>query len=173
MKKSNFKESLGAIAVYTSRLGFLPANFSPLGSFGFFSQNIFIYFGSIFLFDLLVGGFYKGNIFTYAGFLAYFLLGKLAKNNPTKQAMFLPLASLTFFILSNLGSWYFWYPHTLTGLATCYLAALPFYKNTFLSDILFGYSYIWLKQSHKNKQENRLKNWSIADYQQIQLGKNA
>lgn len=172
MKKSNFKESLGAITVYISRLGFLPANFSPLGSFGFFSQNIFIYFGSIFTFDLLVGGFYQGNIFTYAGFLAYYLLGKLAKNNPTKQAIYLPIASLAFFILSNLGSWYFWYPHTYAGLVACYLAALPFYRNTLLSDITFGYSYIWWKQFKKNKQENRLKNWSVADHQQIQLGKN-
>jgi hypothetical protein len=172
MKKSNFKKYIGAIFVFISRQGFLPANFSPLGSFGFFSNNFVIYFSSILLFDLFVGGFYKGNIFTYVGFFAYYLFGKLAKNDSTKQAIFLPLASLTFFILSNLGSWYFWYPHTLTGLAACYIAAIPFYRNTLFSDLIFGYSYIWWKQFQKNKQINRLKNWSIAEHQQIQLGKN-
>lgn len=172
MKKSSFKKYLGAIAVFISRLGFLPANFSPLGGFGFFSQNLFAYFASILAFDLLIGGFYKGNLFTYLGFFFYYFFGKLAKKNHTKQAILLPLASLSFFILSNLGSWYYWYPHSLAGLIACYISALPFYKNTFLSDLIFGYSYIWLKHMQKAKKENRLRNWSIAEPQQIQLGKN-
>jgi hypothetical protein len=172
MKKSNFKTYLGGLGAFISRQGFLPANFSPLGSFGFFSNNFKVYFASIILFDLLVGGFYKGNLFTYAGFAGYSLMGRLAKNNHTKQAIYLPIASLAFFILSNFGSWYFWYPHTLTGLLTCYIAALPFYKNTLLSDLLFGYGYLWYKQYLKNKQENKLKNWSLGEVAHIQLGKN-
>jgi hypothetical protein len=172
MKKSNFKTYLGGIGAFISRLGFLPANFSPLGSFGFFSKNFKVYLISIIAFDLLVGGFYKGAIFTYLGFFAYYLFGKLAKNNQTKQAVYLPIASLAFFILSNFGSWYFWYPHTISGLLACYIAALPFYKNTLLSDLTFGYGYIWYKQYLKNKQENKLKNWSLGELGQIQLGKN-
>lgn len=172
MKKSKIKIYLGSFATYLSRLGMLPPNFSPLGSFGFFSQSLIPYFVSIIAFDLLVGGFYKGQLFTYLGFFSYYLFGKLAGKNRTKQALLLPLASLSFFVLSNFGSWYFWYPHTTSGLIACYLAALPFYKNTLLSDLIFGYGYLSLKHFQKAKKENRLKNWSIGEYQQIQLGKN-
>lgn len=172
MKKSSFKTYLGAAGVYLSRLGFFPANFTPLGSFGFFGRNFRLYFLTIIAFDLFVGGFYKGFIFTYLGFFSYYFFGKIAKKNPTKQATLLPIASLTFFILSNFGSWYFWYPHTLSGLLACYIAALPFFRNTLISDLVFGYGYIWYKQYQKNKKENKLKNWSLGEVPQIQLGKN-
>jgi hypothetical protein len=49
-----------------------------------------------------------------------------------------PLASGLFFVLSNLGVWLQneLYPRTLAGLANCFLMALPFLRNTVLSDVL-------------------------------------
>lgn len=47
-------------------------------------------------------------------------------------------SSTSFFVLSNFAVWMGFgvYPHTLGGLATCYLAGLPFYRNDVLSTTL-------------------------------------
>lgn len=148
------KQIVPPVAVFISRLGMLPANFSPLGSYGFFGGSPLLYFGSILAFDYLVGGFYKGFVFTYLGFAIYFILGKLAKNSLKKQALFLPLSSFLFFLVSNFGVWYYWYPHTLEGLLTCYLVAVPFYKNTLFGDIMFGYGILILKRVNLNISTN-------------------
>lgn len=138
------KKVILALAVYISRFGFLPANFSTLGSFGFFGQNFSLFFLTIILFDYFKGGFYSGFWFTYLGFFSYFVFGKLAKTT-RKKVFLLPLASFTFFLVSNFGVWYYWYPHTVSGLLTCYALAVPFYKNTLIGDLLFGYGYMVVK----------------------------
>ncbi len=48
-------------------------------------------------------------------------------------------SSLTFFVVSNLAVWAFWptYPHTLKGLSACFVAAIPFYRNQPVADLLF------------------------------------
>jgi hypothetical protein len=55
------------------------------------------------------------------------------------------LASLSFFFASNFAVWAAWgmYPKTWSGLADCYIAALPFFRNSVVSEaigsaILFG-----------------------------------
>jgi hypothetical protein len=46
--------------------------------------------------------------------------------------------SMLFFILTNLGFWALtpFYAKTLSGLSECYIAALPFFRNTFAGDFL-------------------------------------
>lgn len=143
LKKSILSLSV-AVVVWITRITQLPANFKPLGAYGFFG-NPLLYFLSIVSFDFLVGGFYAGFIWTYIGFAAYPLLGQLAKKSNRRAVILLPLASLSFFLLSNFGVWWGWYPHSVQGLLTCYLLALPFYTRTFASDLLFGYSYVLVK----------------------------
>lgn len=139
---------LGGILTFISRLRLLPANFSPLGSFGFFGQSPLIYFASILFFDKFYGGFYPGFIWTYLGFAAYPFLGFLTRNNTKLQILFLPFSSFSFFILSNLGSFFSIYPQNFDGLLTCYTLALPFYIRTLISDVIFGYGYlIWRERS--------------------------
>ena len=48
-------------------------------------------------------------------------------------------SSVTFFVVSNLAVWAFWptYPHTSKGLAACFVAAIPFYRNQPVADLLF------------------------------------
>ena len=155
-KANNFLKQAGtAIAVFFSRFGFLAANFSPLGSFGFLSQNLFLYAATILLFDLLKGGFYPGFLFTYLGFLAYWLFGKIAKTQKLKLIL-LPVASLSFFLLSNLGVWWNFYPHNLIGLTSCYLLAIPFYSHTLLGDLVFGYGFMGLKSLMGFLKENKI-----------------
>ena len=48
-------------------------------------------------------------------------------------------ASLTFFLVSNIGPWLTLdiYPNTLTGLGMAYIAAIPFFGNTIAGDLFF------------------------------------
>lgn len=144
LQQNKILTQLGTVtAVFISRLGFLPANISPLGSYGFFGNPV-LYFLTILSFDFMVKGIYPGVLFTYVGFLFYPLLGKLSANNTKMQLILLPFASFLFFIFSNLGVWWYWYEHTVAELLLCYTLALPFYTRTFISDLMFGYSYIVL-----------------------------
>jgi hypothetical protein len=47
------------------------------------------------------------------------------------------ISSVQFFLISNFGAWLSGYPHTLAGLSACYIAALPFFERTVLSDLFF------------------------------------
>ncbi len=49
-------------------------------------------------------------------------------------------ASVAFFVVSNFAVWAVWnmYPKTLSGLAACDVAALPFFQNQFASDVIFA-----------------------------------
>lgn len=151
MQKEQFPRSIKQLVyfagLFISRLGWLPANMSPLGGFGFFSKYPWIYFLSIIVFDKFVGGFYLGFWWTYLGFAAYPVFGYLSRKQPKLQAVFLPLASFSFFLLSNFGSFWYWYPHTFSGLLLCYTLALPFYARTLAGDLFFGYG--WLAIVHR------------------------
>ncbi|MEP7235969.1 MAG: DUF6580 family putative transport protein, partial [Ignavibacteriota bacterium] len=49
--------------------------------------------------------------------------------------------SLGFFLITNFAWWPFYttlYPHTIGGLIQSYTMALPFYKNSLTSDLLFS-----------------------------------
>jgi hypothetical protein len=49
------------------------------------------------------------------------------------------IASTSFFLITNYAAWVtmpWLYPHTMAGLGTCYVAALPFYRNDLLSTTL-------------------------------------
>lgn len=141
--KSLLLKTFTVTSVFVSRLGALPANFSPVGSYGFFSSSPVGLIITVLAFDLLKGGFYKGFLWTYLGFSMYYLLGRLTKDSTKRKLVLLPAASLSFFALSNIGVWLNWYPQTLEGLLACFTAALPFYRNTVLADLVFGYGFIF------------------------------
>ena len=50
------------------------------------------------------------------------------------------LMSTTFFLISNLAVWSMgqWYPLSVTGLAHCFSAAIPFFKYTLGGDLFFS-----------------------------------
>lgn len=143
LKQHWWVEAIANGVALVARLGFFPANISPLGSVGFYGRQWPVFLLGIVLFDTLWGGFYRGFWMTYLGFLAYPLAGQLTRHSPRWQLLALPVASLSFFLLSNLGVWWYWYPHTLAGLWLCFTLALPFYTRTLGGDLLFGYGY-WL-----------------------------
>lgn len=74
----------------------------------------------------------------------------LSEPNVIKVLSFSIASSIIFFIISNFGVWVtgeVLYPKTMSGLVTCYVAGIPFYKATFTSAVLssfmiFGAHYI-------------------------------
>jgi hypothetical protein len=99
-------------------------------------------------------GFYGiEQLFVYGSMLLVTLLGaKMNQPNALKVLGFSLSGSLIFFLVSNFGSFVSgMYGHDLNGLATTYVMAIPFLKNTMLGDligntVLFG-SYFLLQQA--------------------------
>jgi hypothetical protein len=109
------------------------------------------------LFRLGVGntpGIHNTLPFVYLAFFVAAAIGFWVKKNITFARVFGGgvLASLVFFIITNFAVWLSgFYGFTLEGLITCYVAAIPFYRNTFIGDmvfitLLFG-SFEYLKQT--------------------------
>ena len=122
-----------------------PPNFTPILSFallsGVYSKNnlgIFIPI-SIMLFSDMVLGSHGAIIWVYSSLFVVYLIGYyFIKNISFKNVLLGAIAgSFIFFILTNLGVWFIGYPKNIEGLIACYVAAIPFYKNTLLSAIIY------------------------------------
>ncbi len=78
---------------------------------------------------------------TWAWYLPTVLFGGvLATNTKSWRVLGAALgASVSFFIVSNLGVWAVWamYPKTLGGLTAAYVAGLPFFRNDVAGDLVF------------------------------------
>jgi hypothetical protein len=98
--------------------------------------------------DILISHFVYGyplsasDLVTWAWYAAIVLLGSLLASNasPLRVVSASLLASVSFFAVSNFAVWAVWnmYPKTLAGLAECYTMAVPFFRNTAASDLLFS-----------------------------------
>ncbi len=82
-----------------------------------------------------------GQSITWLGFAVVALIGYwLRKRESVGRIGFAALAGPTaFFLISNFGVWLaaHLYPATWDGLVTCYVAALPFYRNSLLSSVVY------------------------------------
>ena len=97
---------------------------------------------ALFLSDLVLG-FYDHMGVVYASFALIVCIGLwLGKDRSVVRIAAATLASsILFFLLTNFGVWAFGslYPRTLDGLITCYVAAIPFFRNTLQGDILYTF----------------------------------
>ena len=144
-------ESLLLVLAIFSRLTPHTPNFTALGAVAIFSGYFFKSRREAFavaLTALLISdgvlGFYPGVLWVYGAFVATILVGRALAVSPkfswTKTTAANLVAALIFFVVSNFGVWMSagLYPRTVEGLATCYVAALPFFGNTLASQFLFG-----------------------------------
>jgi len=156
----------GLLGLLTLALRFapLPENFSAFGALaifcGVFASNAnrwWIPVAFLFLADCIGHfahipgmGFYNPIAMTlnYIGLASMTLVANAFRSriNPSATTLFatLPLASLAgslaFFLISNFGAWLdpqMQYPKSLNGLLDCYLAAIPFWRSSLTSDIVF------------------------------------
>jgi hypothetical protein len=127
-----------------------PANFVPISAIALFAG--FYWRGKwqiimpllIMLISDSIIGFYSIGImiavYTCIAFNAY--LGRLIKPEKIINRI-IPITligSVIFFMVTNLAVWSLsnWYPHTAAGLLNCFYLALPFFRNTLLSDLFYS-----------------------------------
>ena len=81
------------------------------------------------------------HLVTWAWYAGVILLGSALlgrRVSPLRVAAGSLSASIAFFVVSNFAVWAVWnmYPKTLAGLETAYVAAIPFFRNQALADLL-------------------------------------
>ncbi len=168
---------LYVLAAIALRLAPHPWNVTPLGAMFLFSGATFrsrrdallAPMAALLLSDYAVIHFlYQGRFgwfspFTWGAFLLVGLLGWTLRNKITvaRVAGVSLLGSVVFFVVTNFGVWLRsgLYPKSVAGLTTCYVAALPFFRNSALGDlfyaaVMFG-SYYWLSQRFFAAREHR------------------
>lgn len=126
-----------------------PPNFAPITAVALFGSVWFTnkYIGlllplAIMLFSDLFLGFHNTLFFVYGSFMLISALGLLLKKNYSfgKSLAFGLTGSVLFFLITNFGVWLTsggFYPNTMEGLMECYIAAIPFFQNTILGDVVY------------------------------------
>jgi hypothetical protein len=134
-----------------------PPNMTPIAAMALFGGAYFkskriaflMPLAAMYLSDLALGffvydfGFFHGFMpFVYASFVVTVCLGFLVRRRLTP--LLVGGAALTgsvlFFIITNFGVWLVGslYPKTLVGLAGCYVAAIPFFRNSLAGDAIYA-----------------------------------
>ena len=145
--------SMILLAAFSRVLPHAP-NVTPITAIALFSA---VYLGKKYTFIIplvamlasdYVIGFYPGMIWVYGSFAAIGLLGLWLRSHRSVRSTAVATVggSVLFFIVTNFGVWassQVSYPHTMEGLGACYVAAIPFFRNTLLGDaayvtVLFG-----------------------------------
>lgn len=142
-------------------------NFSPVNAIALFSgayftnrfQSFLVPLISIWLSDIFLNylymhefhPFYSGFYWQYGVYALIVVAGILLSNKVNFSNILIGSlgSSILFFVVTNFGVWYSFemYPKSLEGLVLCYEAAIPFFKNTVMSDlvftsVLFGTAYL-------------------------------
>ena len=144
-----------------SRLIPHPPNFTPVGAMALFGAAYFskrylalvIPIIAMWLSDLVLNNviyaqyfdsfvlFYPGFYWTYSAFIVIGLVGffLLKRTKPQNILIASLSASILFFLLSNFGVWAsgMMYPKDFSGLLACYTAAIPFFQNTLMGDLVY------------------------------------
>lgn len=141
------------LAAAGSRLIPHPPDFTPITAIALFGGAYFgkkrlsflVPLASLFLSDLVLGHF--AGPYVYGSFALIVCIGFLLRRRrkPLAIAVAALASSILFFVVANFGVWLSdsLYPRTGAGLAACYVAAIPFFRNMILGDafytaVLFG-----------------------------------
>ena len=79
-------------------------------------------------------------LFTWGSVVLISALGLyLRGRKSSKNIVLASLASaVIFFVISNFGAWIMMYPKTWAGVAECFWAAVPFFRWTLLSTLIYS-----------------------------------
>ncbi len=149
-----------------------PPNFVPISAIALFGgvylskkKALFLPVLAMMISDVFIGSY---NTFlmlsVYGSFLIMVFLGFWLKKHKKWYTIGggAILSAILFFLITNFAVWVLtpWYPKTLFGLIQCYIAAIPFFKNTLLGNLfyapLFFASYeivkLWIEEKYKAKE---------------------
>lgn len=131
----------------TMRIAPHPANFAPITAIAIFGGSVlpkrisvWAPLGAMVISDAIIG-FYPLMPLVWFCYLIIALASSryLRPRSLARGAVMTLSASLFFFVVTNVGVWATsgMYAHTWSGLARCYLLAVPFFRNSLLSDLLY------------------------------------
>jgi hypothetical protein len=123
-----------------------PQNVSPIGAMALFGGACYADRRLAFLMPL--GALALGDLATglhllmpavYGSFAINVLLGRWLRPRRTMAmtAAVMLAGAIQFFLVTNLATWWVYWPHTLAGLTECFVAAIPYFQNTLAGDICF------------------------------------
>ncbi len=124
-----------------------PWNFTPIGAMALFGGALLrdkraalvVPLAALFAGDVVLG-FYRLLPVVYASFLASVLIGFLLRERRSapRVAGAALFGAVQFFVVTNFAVWAAGglYPRTGAGLAACYAAAIPFFRNTLAGDLV-------------------------------------
>jgi len=128
-----------------------PENFTPVTAAALFAGvalpaglAIFVPLLVMVISDLVIG---PHPLFwlVWGCFFLTTLIGVRVRNEaqPGKIVLATVAGSTLFFVLTNLGVFLFqgMYPKNFSGLADCYILALPFFRNSLLGDLFFSFCF--------------------------------
>jgi hypothetical protein len=127
-----------------------PPNFTPVGGLSLFGgarlrgwQAYLLPLVLMAVTDPLVGGYSFATPFVYFSLLINVWIGTRLRSteSPLWIGTAAGIGSLQFFLITNFGTWLgstATYAHTLGGLMSCYVAAIPFYGRTLAGDLLYS-----------------------------------
>ena len=149
MNKKNLVAITSIIFVgVLSRLLPHPPNFTPLTGIALLGavyypkkwQSFIIPLIIMFISDIFIG-LHPTIPFVYVSFIIIASLGFLLRRNFGwgKLIMITLISSILFYLVTNFGVWVMsnMYPKNFTGLIECYIAGLPFFRNTLIGDLLY------------------------------------
>ena len=152
------KISLGIfVALATSRFIPHPPNFTSLIALSFYipallgNRYIPALIISFAITDLFLG-FHTITLFTWGSVLFIGLLSKYFIKNIISRIIGALLGACIFFIITNFSVWFIgeYYPNNFEGLILCYIAGIPFFKNTLISTILYTGLFVIFIETTKN-----------------------
>lgn len=124
-----------------------PPNFAPIGAIALFGgvylskkYAMAITILAMIISDLIIG-IHSTIGFVYASFLISVFIGIWIGKKKSFPRFFLGtlVSSILFFAVTNFGVWVATplYPKTFDGLILCFTMAIPFFRNTILSDFFY------------------------------------
>jgi len=143
-----FALSIAVLAAAFSRLVPHPPNFTPIAAMALFGGAFFSDRRLAFMVPLMamiasdfVIGFHPLAPVVYATFLLVVCIGFWIKRHFSPSAIFAGTlaGSFLFFVTTNFAVWLSGtlYPKTAAGLLTCFVAAIPFFRNTLAGDLVY------------------------------------
>lgn len=103
-------------------------------------QTLVVPFLFMFITDIFLG-FYPSIAYTWLAVIACAFIGSVLKQERSAGRLVACsfISSCVFFVISNFGVWVDFYPKTLTGLTSCYMMAIPFFRNTLISTVIYSF----------------------------------
>lgn len=124
-----------------------PANFAPVAAAAIFGGAVLprrlaliVPLAVMIISDAIIG-FHSLILLTWGCYALIALASSqwLRKRNIFRGAFLTISSSVGFFVITNFGVWLTsgMYAHSWAGLSRCFTMALPFFRNTFMSDVIY------------------------------------